>query len=225
MNPSSPNAARALLEVRTPRSSSVIVHRVAPGSNEVFMEWQRGITAAVEGLPGYQATEVYPPADDRPQEWVIVIHFDSAKTLQDWLDSPQRAEWTAKLPREIREFRLKKLPSGFAAWFADRAEDGATLPHWKVFLMVLLGLYPTAMLLTLFLSPFTQRFGLATALLIGNVASCAFLEWLASPVIRLLIGPWLRAKGKEGRVQNVVGTVLIVGLLVALAVLFHLISE
>src|SRR5262249_21923092 len=139
-------------------------------------------------------------------------------------DSPQRAEWTAKLPREIREFRLKTLPSGFAAWFADLADSGPSLPHWKVFLMVLVGLYPTVMVLALVLSPYTQRFGLAVAMLIGNVASCAILEWLGSPLIRLAIGPWLRAKGEEGRVTNLVGTVLIVGSLVAMAVLFYFLA-
>jgi antibiotic biosynthesis monooxygenase (ABM) superfamily enzyme len=118
MNSCSSETPVPQMQVRGSRSSSVIVHRVAPGSNQVLLEWQRGITGAAEVFPGYQATEVYPPADDRPQEWVIVIHFDNAKTLQDWLDSPQRAEWTAKPPREIREFRLKTLPSGFAAWFA-----------------------------------------------------------------------------------------------------------
>src|SRR5262249_34595681 len=159
-----------------PESSSVIVHRVAPGSRDVFLEWQRGVTAAAERFPGYQATEVYPPSPDRPQEWVIVLHFDSAKALQAWLDSPERAAWTAKLPRAIGDFRLRTLPSGFAAWFAGLAEDGASLPHWKVFLLVLVGLYPTVMVLTLFLSPHTQRFGLAVAMLIGNVASCVFLE-------------------------------------------------
>jgi uncharacterized protein len=224
MNSSSSETPAPQMQVRRPRSSSVIVHRVAPGSEEVFLDWQRGITGAAEGFTGYQATEVYPPAADRPQEWVIVIHFDDAKSLQDWLDSPQRAEWTTKLPRDIREFRLRTLPSGFAAWFAGLAEDGENLPHWKVFLMVLFGLYPTVMVLTLYLSPHTQRFGLAAALLIGNVASCAFLEWLGSPVIRLVIGPWLRAKGKEGRVRNLVGTVLIVGSLAAMAVLFHFIA-
>jgi antibiotic biosynthesis monooxygenase (ABM) superfamily enzyme len=213
------------MQVRGLRSSSVIVHRVAPGSSEVFLEWQRGITQAAGVFPGYQATEVYPPAEDRPREWVIVIHFDNAEALQGWLDSPQRSEWTAKLPREIREFRLMTLRSGFAAWFAGLVDERERLPHWKVFLMVLFGLYPTVMLLTLFLSPHTQRFGLATAVLIGNVASCAFLEWLGSPIIRLLMGPWLRAKGKEGRVRNVVGTALIVGSLAGMAVLLHLINE
>lgn len=220
MNPSSSPTPVPRMQLHEPRSSSVIVHRIVYGSRESFLEWQRGITGAAERFPGYQGTEVYPPTEDRPQDWVIVVHYDNPKNMQRWLDSPERAEWTAKLPREVSEFRLKTLPSGFAAWFAGLGED-APLPHWKVFLMVLFGLYPTVMVLTIFLSPHTQRFGLAAAILIGNVASCAFLEWLGSPVIRLLIGPWLRARGKEGRRRNLIGTALIVGSLAAMAVLFH----
>jgi antibiotic biosynthesis monooxygenase (ABM) superfamily enzyme len=212
------------MQIHGPESSSVIVHRVAPGSTEIFLEWQRGVTAAAERFPGYQATEVYPPSADRPREWVIVLHFDSARSLQAWLDSPERAAWTAKLPREIRDFRLRTLPSGFAAWFAGMAEDGASLPHWKVFLLVLVGLYPTVMVLTLFLSPQTQHFGPAVAILIGNVASCVFLEWLGSPIIRLLLGPWIRARGKEGRARIVVGTMLIVAALAIMTILFRLIT-
>jgi antibiotic biosynthesis monooxygenase (ABM) superfamily enzyme len=201
------------------------VHRVAPGNDQVLLEWQRGITRAAEAFPGYQATEVYPPAADRPLDWVIVIHFDNPKSLQDWLDSSQRAAWTAKLPPGIREFHLKTLPSGFSAWFAGLADEGARLPHWKVFLLVLFGLYPTVMLLTLFLAPHTQRFGLAVSILLGNVASCAILEWLGSPVIRLLLGPWLRATGKEGRARNVIGTILIVASLAAMACVFYLLTK
>jgi antibiotic biosynthesis monooxygenase (ABM) superfamily enzyme len=189
-----------------------------------MLEWNRGITRAAEAFPGYQATDVYPPSEDRPEEWVFLMHFDTVKNLQAWLDSPQRAEWTSKLPDEIREFRLKTLPSGFAAWFAGQAE-GAGLPHWKVFLLVLVGLYPTVMVLTLFLSPHTARFGLAVSLLIGNIASCAFLEWLGSPVIGLMLGPWLRARGKEGRRRNLVGTVWIVGALAAMTALFHFLAR
>lgn len=214
----------SLLQVRKARSSSVIIHRVAPGSAEAFLEWQRGITREAEGFPGYQETEVYPPTADRPRQWVIVIHFDDAPSLRGWLDSPRRAEWTAKLPHEIRDFHLTTLPSGFSAWFAGLAEDGERLPHWKVFLMVLVGLYPTIMVLTLCLSPHTQHFGPAVAILIGNVVSCAFLEWLGSPMICLFLGPWLRARGEEGRSRNLVGTALIVGSLIAMAGLFHFLT-
>lgn len=81
------------------------------------------------------------------------------------------------------------------------------------------------MVLGLVLSPHTQRFGMAVSVLLGNIASYLFLEWLGSPVIRLLLGPWLRARGKEGRRRNVIGTVWIVGALAAMATLFSFLTQ
>src|SRR5262245_17748112 len=106
MNPPSPDPAPPPLELRGARASSVIVHRVPADCTERFLEWERGVTKAAEGFPGYQATDVYPPSDPRQPNWVVVVHFDNAASLQRWLDSPARAEWTARLPAEIAKFRL-----------------------------------------------------------------------------------------------------------------------
>jgi hypothetical protein len=65
MNGSSSDAPHPAVELRARRASSVIVHRVPTESVARFMEWQRGITRAAEGFAGYQATDVYPPADPR----------------------------------------------------------------------------------------------------------------------------------------------------------------
>jgi antibiotic biosynthesis monooxygenase (ABM) superfamily enzyme len=222
MNPSSPDAARPLLEVRGSRASSVIVQRVPPDAAEAFLEWQRGITAAAALYPGYQETEIYPPSAHQ-EEWVVVVHFDDLVRLQSWIDSPPRAEWLAKVPCESRDYRLQMVPAGFGAWFSVLTGDGGPLPHWKMALTVLVGLYPTVMLLNLFLSPHTQPLGPAVAILIGNVASVAFLEWLGTPfVITPLLGPWLRARGKDKRTLTLIGLILVLAALALMTFLFRL---
>jgi antibiotic biosynthesis monooxygenase (ABM) superfamily enzyme len=224
MNPSSAGEGRPLLEIRSARASSVIVQRIPPDAAEAFLEWQRGITAAAAGFPGYQTTEIYPPSGQQ-EEWVVILHFDNLQTLQDWLASPTRAEWVAKMPCPAQNYRLQMVPAGFGAWFAGLTADGAPLPHWKMALTVLVGLYPTVMLLNLFLAPHTQRFGPAIALLIGNVASVSFLEWLGTPwIITPLLGPWLQARGKEQRTLSIVGAILIVAALVLMTFLFRLVT-
>ena len=161
-----------MVPVPVARVSSVIVHRVPVDQVERFLEWQRGITGAAEAFPGYQATEVYPPGDPRQSQWVVLIHFESSEALQRWLASPARAEWTAKLPAELADFRLKTPPGGFGEWFAGLVDDGMPPPpRWKMAVAVLFGLYPTVMLLNLLLAPHTQRFGMAVSVLIGNVIS------------------------------------------------------
>jgi antibiotic biosynthesis monooxygenase (ABM) superfamily enzyme len=212
------------LEVRGARASSVIVQRIPAEAAAAFLEWQRGITAAAALFPGYQETEIYPPSA-RQEEWVVVVHFDDLKSLQNWIDSPKRAEWVAKLPCESRDYRMQTVPAGFGAWFAGLTGDGGPLPHWKMALTVLVGLYPTVMLLNLFLSPHLQQLGPAVAILIGNVASVAFLEWLGTPlVITPLLGPWLRARGKAKRTQTLVGLSLVLAALALMTILFRLVA-
>jgi antibiotic biosynthesis monooxygenase (ABM) superfamily enzyme len=221
MNPSSTDSPGPKLEVRGTGASAVIVQRVPADKAERFMALQEGIVQAAQGFPGYQKVDIYPPANRQHMEWVVVIHFDDAEALQRWLDAPVRAEWIAKFQSEIGESHLKKLPAGFGAWFTGVIDDGRLPPHWKIALTVLFGLYPTVMLLTLFLSPHTQHFGLAVSLLISNVASVSILEWLGTPALNPLFGPWLRATGKEGRTFSLVGLVLI---LVAFGVMTFLFS-
>lgn len=222
MNPPSAAADRPLLEVRDTRASSVIVHRVPPQFVERFLEWQRGITAAAQGFPGYLATDVYSATDAAHPQWVVVVHFDSPEALQRWVDAPARAEWTAKLPAEVADFQMKTLSTGFGPWFAGLVEGGGFPAHWKMILTVLLGLYPIVMLLTIFLSPYTVHwFGLSIALLIGNAISVIILEW-GTPALSRVLGPWLRAGGKEGWALSVAGLAAILAALGVMAFLFRL---
>jgi uncharacterized protein len=214
------------LQVRGTRASSVIVHRPPPDRVERFLELERGITEAAGAFPGYQATDVYPPADSRQADWVVVIHFDGAEALQRWLDSPVRAEWIDKLRCEIGEFRLKTLPSGFGAWFAGLVDgsDGALPPSWKMALTVLLALYPTVMLLAIFVTPYLHPLGLAVSMLIGNVLSSCILQWGVMPALNRVLGPWLTANRKGQRVFSFGGLIVILLLLGGMATLFHLVK-
>jgi uncharacterized protein len=232
MNPLSTNPSSAAaptvppvpgIAVRSPRASSVIVHHVPADGVERFMEWQRGILAVAESFPGYQGTDIYPPADGQHTEWVVVIHFDDSEELQRWLDSPVRSEWVARLPAEVADFQLKTLPTGFGPWFAGLAEggQGQVLPAWKMVVMVLLGLYPTVMLLSLFVSPHLLVLGFAGSMLVTNAISSCLLQWAVVPVLQRLARPWLYPAADRGPAFSVGGLFLILFLLAVLVFLFR----
>ena len=222
---SNPDPTRPVLEVRGARASSVIVQRIDPGAAEVFMEWQRGITTAAAEFLGYQATEVYSPAGQQ-EEWVVILHFDDAGSLQSWLDSPTRADWLAKRPSEIGDYRLRTLPTGFGAWFAGLtdATRGALPPSWKIALSVLLALYPTVMVLSILGVAPPSRFGLSVAMLISNILSVATLQWAVTPALTPLLRPWLFANEPHQRALSLGGLVAILLLLGGTAVLFRLVT-
>lgn len=214
------------MEVRVCRASAVIVQRVPAAEASWFLEWQRGVTAAAEGFAGYRGTEVYPPADNQHGEWVVLIHFEEEKSLQGWLSSPVRAQWVEQLRKQVGDFALKPLPGGFGPWFAGlvRGPDGSPPPGWKMVLTVLLGLYPTVMLLSLFPGPQVSPLGLAFAMLIGNALSVSSLQWVVMPVLTRLLGPWLKANSTEQRGFSLAGLFLILALLAGLGFLFRLVT-
>jgi antibiotic biosynthesis monooxygenase (ABM) superfamily enzyme len=222
MNPSSADPPRPLLEVCGARASAVIVQRVPVEKAERFLELQRGITEAARTFPGYQKVDIYPPAGREREEWVVVIHFDDQQALQRWLDSPMRAEWAARFQKEMGEFRLKRLPAGFNAWFSGLVGDEALPSSWKVALSVLLPLYPTVVLLSLVL-PAPDRIGLALSILVSNISSTCVLQWVVSPALNSVLAPWLRANGPNNRRFTLVGLLLILAALSLMLALFRLV--
>lgn len=225
MESAAPNPARPNLEVHAARASTVITQHVPPGASDAFLEWQRGVSAAAGEVPGYQTTEIYPPAGGQ-EPWVIVLHFDDPKALRDWLDSPRRAEWLAKIPREFRDFRLKTLPSGFGAWFAGTVEGSEVPlpPKWKMALTILLTLYPTVMLLSIFVGPHANPLGLAVSMLVSNVMSVSILQWVVQPALDPVLGPWLRANEGKQRAYSLGGLAVLLLLLGGMTLMFHLVA-
>ncbi len=214
---------RSNLDLRISKASAVVVQQVPAALADWFMEWQSGVNGAAEGFTGYTGTEVYPPGDSQRDEWVVVIHFDDEKSLQGWLDSSVRAQWVEKLKAQVGDFELKALPGGFGSWFAGltQGSEQTPPPSWKMALTVLLGLYPTVMVLTLFPGPYMQPLGLALAMLIGNALSVSILQWAVMPVLNSLLTPWLKANAEKQRALSVGGLFLILVLLAGLALLFR----
>jgi antibiotic biosynthesis monooxygenase (ABM) superfamily enzyme len=198
------------------------VQHVPPTAVEEFKKWQAGVTAAVAAFPGYEGTDLYPPSDHQSDEWVTVIHFQNDQSLQQWINSPARAEWVARLRSSVGDFELKTLTGGFSAWFTGvRGASKQAPPGWKMALTVLFGLYPTVMLLHIFADPHFSGLGFAASMLIGNALSVSILQWLVMPALTKILAPWLAANESRQKALSIGGLVVLVVLLAGLAVLFH----
>ena len=212
------------MPVRVSRASSIIVHRVPPGAADRFLDFENQFTAAAESFPGYQGTDVYPPADPKAEEWVVILHFSDTIALQKWLESPVRAETVEKVRREFGEFDVKVLPTGFGSWFTGQGNQPAAglPPGWKMVLTVLLGLYPTVFVLNATVSHVTNPLGYAVSLLIGNLMSVSILQWVLMPRLTQVFGPWLHANAPGQGGKTATGLAVIAALLGGMALLFHL---
>jgi antibiotic biosynthesis monooxygenase (ABM) superfamily enzyme len=206
---------------RATRTSAAIVQEVPPTAVDWFVQWQRGISAAAERFSGYLGIDVYPPSDGQNTDWVTVLHFADAKSLERWINSPERADWTKQLSAKIGEFEVKHLRGGFSPWFNEPVAAADTIPAWKMAMTVLVSLYPTMMLLTVLLLPSLSALGFSASRLIGNAISVALLQWVVVPAVKVPLRPWLEANSRAQRLLSWGGLVSLIALLVALAGAFH----
>lgn len=175
-----------------PTSATVVVsHPVRPGDEAAFLEWQHRMTEAEERSPGFRGAELFRPVPGVQDEWVAVYRFATTQDLERWLGSEARRQ-LLEAGRRFQEFRLRKLTRSFGSWLSvgdgGRAPDP---PSWKTALSVLVGLYPTVVLLTLVIGETWVGAPLWASLLLGNIISVALLTWVVMPLVTRALRFWL----------------------------------
>lgn len=200
----------------------VVSTRVKPGREAEYREWQGRIDAEAARLPGFLGNEVFAPVPGIQEEWVVVVRFDSPQHLQGWLQSDVRRRLIDQAALLWDEARVESFGGGFPGWFAPGAAgpgQPAFPPDWKQAMIVLLTLYPTVMLLSLFLSPWLTGLPMPWALFISNVVSVVILTWAVMPYVNRLFGFWLIPSPSRSGLVEALGTgAVILGYAVALII-------
>lgn len=181
--------------------SAIISTRVKPGHEAAYRAWEHKIAAAQSKAPGLQGYRFEPPVPGIQEDYVAILRFDTETNLKAWLESPVRKALVAEAAPLTEEFHSRIASSGFEQWFRDDDAVGASLPAWKMNMLVLLMLYPVVMLFGVFVGTpvFDRMFHLpfAVSLFLGNVVSVvitgALVPWVAGH-----FRWWLRpATGRE----------------------------
>ncbi len=61
-------------------------------------------------------------------------------------------------------------------------------------------------------------------MLVGNVISVAILEWAVMPLLNRVLGPWLAAHGRSGRLVTLAGAAFIIVALLGMALVFRVVN-
>src|ERR1700733_5577357 len=181
----------------------IFLHSVTPGKEAEFIAAQSELTRSSSAFPGYEGTAVFPA--DSAGQWTSGLRFRSADQLAEWMRSRERQEALPRLRGELtRDFAQLARSAPFGSTI--RVADGQTriTPAWKTVMLVLLCLYPTAMLLTKFLSPALGHLGASQSLsfFVGNVVSIVALQWVLVPAVSRPFRRWLDPiDGSSGRIS------------------------
>lgn len=173
--------------------TTMFARRVHPRDQDQYEQWLTGISRCSSGFPGNLGTTILRPGGERG-DYVAITHFANEATARAWMDSPERRAWLDKLESISVECERVDSLAGMESWFTVGAlSDAVPPPRYKTAVMVLLGLYPTVMVLGLVLDPLLADLPVALARLVALSCSVATMVWLVLPLLTRLFKRWLHA--------------------------------
>ena len=204
-----------------PTGVGVFLHTVAKGKEADFVAAQARIAGETTAFSGCEGTALFPP--DFSGEWMSVVRFRMGHHLAAWMKSGERAavlpEMRASLTKNFSEVSVS-TPFGSTV----RTDDGKTTvtPDWKIFLLVLVMLYPLGMLEKRFLDPAQQHFGVTPWMqfFVGLALSVAALQWLLMPAAAVIMRRWLDPVDGKGLRTSLTGALILLVIGLAMLALF-----
>ena len=178
------------LTSQTESVTAVASFRVKPGDEHRNAELQAELVERMERFPGYLRSEVFEPVPGVQNDTVVVFSFDSRERLDDWLSSDERQALLRQIEDSVDGDRTLNVVGGFGGWFA--APGAANVKTWKQASVVLLALFPTALMLTYLRRWLLPDIGVVAGVLIGNVLGVAILSWWLMPFLTRQLDDWLR---------------------------------
>jgi uncharacterized protein len=214
-----PNSADQLVTV-------VITHRVEPQDVEEFLAWQERLQLAESRFDGYRGAELFRPVEGAQDEWTAMYRYETVAALEAWLTSDERKQLLEE-GKKFQDFALRTVDNSFGSWFAfdDKGKQVPPPSNIKTSFAVWVGIYPTAMMIMLALSPLKLPVWLG--ILMGNLCSSFILTFVTMPfyankLLKRFL--WPPSDERESR-TNLWGTAIIVVSLLFWAVVFYFVAK
>ena len=178
------------LAEETETVTAVASFRIRPGQEDRTTEFHDRLLELLPQFPGYLSCELFEPVPGVQDDVAVVFSFDSREHLDAWFRSEERARLLADVAEFVEGSTTVNVVDGFGGWFSGTV--GPEPRRWKQATVVLLGLFPTAVVLTAvrqWLIPDVHWIG---AVLFANVFGVIILSWVIMPRLTRLFSGWLR---------------------------------
>lgn len=211
--------------------SAVIEQWVKPEHVDAYRDWSRKINTACARSPGFVDLEVFEPVPGVSESFVIVVRFQTAAESEAWHHSAECQALLEEAAPLLHQKVVFHAPSSvYGSWFSGSTEAGSVREpsqRWKDALVVLFVLYPTVMLLSLFVTgPLLQGWSMATAMYVGNMMSVALMTWLLMPVVTGKLSFWLNPVRDGSRRGEALGLAIVLGgQLLMVAAFYHFLAR
>lgn len=191
--------------------ATAIMTHVKPGMEEAYREWEFRVKLAQAKFPGYRGAYYQPPMDKSFDQWTSLIRFDTPDCLDNWFSSEERKTLLAEQAQFIRSSEIQRLESSFPGWFPVSAKSGHGPVRWKTAMLVLLCLYPLAVLQLHYVRPLLVSLPSALVTFICNILNVILMTWLFLPYAIKSFEAWLDPSNSS-RSKDLRGTATLIAL-------------
>jgi uncharacterized protein len=195
-------AARGLLRLSSdlvivegaviPTGVAIVSSSVSSGMEADFQAAHIRLTAAASQFSGYEGTAVFPPG--APGKWVSLVRFRTEPQLSAWLRSPQRNEALPPVRSSLtRDFSVLARTTPFGTTVRNVDGKAEMTPSWKTAMLLLMVIYPLAMLQSRFVAPVIGKLGVQPWLSVwlSQILSVALMQWWLMPTVSSWCRRWL----------------------------------
>lgn len=176
-------------------ATAVITHRVRGDRHADYETWLNEIAPLCKASPGHLDWHIVRPIPGLTETYTVIIRFDTAAHLQQWMDSPARARLIEKVsPLFVRgdDFFVS---SGLDFWFTPTGAKAKVPVRWKQYLVTWSAIYPLVLGVPLVVTPVLQYLGVLnnrviTTFVVTGIVVC-LMVYVIMPRYTKLIQRWL----------------------------------
>lgn len=162
----------------------------ASSVEEAFAGEYENLVAVVSRFDGFIRCELFSAVEGVQDETIVVFTFETRRDLDTWLDSSERQEALARLRPLFASDRTMNIVGGFAGWFGNAPDR--PVRTWKQGALILLALYPTALVIGFLRDLAAPDLPGPVATFIGNAGGVIVLTWWLMPILTRRFSEWLR---------------------------------
>lgn len=181
-----------------PPVTVAITRRVRPEDEQLMQAWVEAGTSLAQRFPGFLGTGWLRPGPGS-RDWHMLYRFDSRASLLLWEESRERTMWLRSAQDLVQHTRVEHR-TGIEGWFDEPQQRPAdelaepvppAPPRWKQAVTIWLAFFPTNLLFTWVLMPFTRDWPLVLRVLFMTVLLTPVMTYLVLPQVTRLLHPWL----------------------------------
>lgn len=164
---------------------------IKPGCEAAYEEWLAGVCQVATRFDGHLGVSVLRPGAAGSRRYVLIFRFDTLEHLTRWNESPERADWLARVaPMTSGEPRLE-MTTGLEHWFTLPDSGAPPPPRHKMALLSWLVIFPLVAALSVLLQPLLGRLPWPLPIAVVTAVMVLLMTYLIMPLLMLVFRWWL----------------------------------